>query len=294
MPRAPAPGGGGCQANLRLGALGGARSSLVPPQPGIAGSWPAVRATAAGAASAWAPCTVTELLFPLPHSFLPFFQLLHFFLVVPVASFGGPSLFFSGRPPLLYLFLLLKLPPPLLLFVLLRVFFTLRGRGGWCFRRRVPPAFAAAAAFAASTSSRVGQSLSDSSSFSEEELRVLVGSGIPTSVHGPAGLTGAELTIGPKGALALEGFFLGGRLKLTPSARQQPSGELVWRRLPPSPAASPKAGLESRPRQQPPAGSWSGELSSPAASLLGSWSGDGTVLASSLPVGSWSGEFVFS
>ena len=156
------------------------------------------------------------------------------------------------------------------------------------------PAFAAAAAFAASTSSRVGQSLSDSSSFSEEELRVLVGSGIPTSVHGPAGLTGAELTIGPKGALALEGFFLGGRLKLTPSARQQPSRELVWRRLPPSPAASPKAGLESRPRQQPPAGSWSGELSSPAASLLGSWSGDGTVLASSLPVGSWSGEFVFS
>ena len=164
---------------------GGARSSLVPPQPGIPQSWPAVRATAAGAASAWAPCTVTELLFPLPHSFLPFFQLLHFFLVVPVASFGGPSLFFSGRPPLLYLFLLLKLPPPLLLFVLLRVFFTLRGRGGWCFRRRVPPAFAAAAAFAASTSSRVGQSLSDSSSFSEEELRVLVGSGIPTSVHGP-------------------------------------------------------------------------------------------------------------
>lgn len=126
MPRAPAPGGGGCQANLRLGALGGARSSLVPPQPGIAGSWPAVRATAAGAASAWAPCTVTELLFPLPHSFLPFFQLLHFFLVVPVASFGGPSLFFSGRPPLLYLFLLLKLPPPLLLFVLLSLFYAQR------------------------------------------------------------------------------------------------------------------------------------------------------------------------
>ena len=53
---------------------------------------------------------------------------------------------------------------------------------------------------------------------------------------------------------------------------QQPSRELVWRRpFAPSPAASLKAGLVI--------------CSSPAASLLGSWSEDRTVLASSLPLG---------